>query len=158
MIPKLAIVRTDLPLARPGDSQALTTKLSNVAIRKHPFGSVASTLSSFYATMGPVDELVALRIYGSRFSRWLGALKDKRTVAIIRARLNRVRLGNFGDSKPVGGGVEELRIDFGPGYRVYFGRDGESVVILLCGGTKRTQSKDIATARALWKDYLDGKD
>jgi putative addiction module killer protein len=105
-----------------------------------------------------VDEPVALRIYCPWFSRWLDALKDKRAVAIIRARLNRVRLGNFGDSKPVGGGVEELRIDFGPGYRVYFGRDGESVVILLCGGTKRTQSKDIATAQALWKDYLDGKD
>ena len=105
-----------------------------------------------------MDEPVALRIYGPRFSKWLDAHDDRRAVAIIRARLNRIRLGNFGDSKPVGGGVEELRIDFGPGYRIYFGRDGESVVILLCGGSKRTQSKDIATARALWKDYLDGKD
>jgi putative addiction module killer protein len=67
-------------------------------------------------------------------------------------------LGNFGDSKSVGGGVEELRIDFGPGYRVYFGRDGQSVVILLGGGSKQTQSKDIQRARALWEDYLNGKD
>jgi putative addiction module killer protein len=53
---------------------------------------------------------------------------------------------------------KKLRIDFGPGYRVYFGRYGKSVVILLCGGSKQTQSKDIHTAQALWKDYLDGKD
>ena len=87
-----------------------------------------------------MDEPVALRIHGSRFLRWLDSLKDKRAVAIIRARLNRVRLGDFGDSTPVGAGVGELRIDFGPGYRVYFGRDADSVVILLCGGSKRTQS------------------
>jgi putative addiction module killer protein len=105
-----------------------------------------------------VDEPIELRIYGGRFSKWVDSNKDKRAAAIIRARLNRMRLGNFGDSKAVGGGVEELRIDFGPGYRVYFGRDGESVVILLCGGSKQTQSKDIHTAQALWKDYLDGKD
>jgi putative addiction module killer protein len=67
--------------------------------------------------------------------------------AIIRARLNRIRLGNFGDSKSVGGGVEELRIE-----------TAKSVVRLLGGGSKHTQSKDIQIARALWKDYLDGKD
>ena len=58
------------------------------------------------------------------FSDWLASLRDVRAVGIVRARLNRIRLGNFGDCKPVGGGVEELRIDFGPGYRVYFGRKG----------------------------------
>jgi putative addiction module killer protein len=62
-----------------------------------------------------VDEPIELRIYGSRFSNWIDSNKDKRAAAIIRARLNRIRLGNFGDSKSVGGGVEELRIDFGPG-------------------------------------------
>jgi putative addiction module killer protein len=67
--------------------------------------------------------------------------------AIIRERLNRIRLGNFGDSKSVGGGVEELRIE-----------TAKSVVRLLGGGSKHTQSKDIQIARALWKDYLDGKD
>lgn len=63
------------------------------------------------------------------FSDWLDSLKDARTIGIVRARLNRVRVGNFGDCKPVGGGIEELRIDFGPGYRIYFGRDGSLVVI-----------------------------
>jgi putative addiction module killer protein len=67
-------------------------------------------------------------------------------------------LGNFGDSKPVGGGVEELRIDLGPGYRIYFGRDGKTVVVLLCAGGKSTQSRDIETAKAFWRDYLDDKD
>jgi putative addiction module killer protein len=105
-----------------------------------------------------MDEPIELRIYRGRFSKWIDSNKDKRAAAIIRARLNRIRLGNFGDSKSVGGGVEELRIDFGPGYRVYFGRDGKSVVILLCGGSKQTQSKDIHAAQVLWKDYLDGKD
>ena len=78
-------------------------------------------------------------------------------MGIVRARLNRVRLGNFGDSKPVGGGVEELRIDFGPGYRVYYGREDSVGVILLCGGDKRTQARDILTAREYWKEDLDAK-
>ncbi len=79
-------------------------------------------------------------------------------MAIVRARLNRIRLGNFGDCKSVGGGVEELRIDFGPGYRVYYGREGSLVVVLLCGGDKRTQARDILTAQKYWKEYLYGKD
>ncbi len=71
----------------------------------------------------------------------------------IDARLARVQLGNFGDTKGVGEGVLELRIDYGPGYRVYLGRDGSAVVILLLGGDKRTQSKDIDTAKKYWADY-----
>lgn len=113
---------------------------------------------SLYATVEGVGEPIELRIYGGRFSKWIDSTKDKRAAAIIRARLNRIRLGNFGDSRSVGGGVEELRIDFGPGYRVYFGRDGTSVVILLGGGSKQTQGRDIHNAQALWKEYLDGKD
>src|ERR1700690_116500 len=80
-----------------------------------------------------------------------------RTVGVVRARLNRIRLGNFGDCKSVGGGVEELRIDFGPGYRVYFGRDGAAVVVLVGGGSKRTQTREIRTAQQCWKEYLDAK-
>ena len=91
------------------------------------------------------------------FSDWLNSLKDARTVGIVRARLNRVRLGNFGDCKSIGGGIEELRIDFGPGYRIYFGREGSLMVILLCGGTKGTQATDILRARKYWKEYLDAK-
>jgi putative addiction module killer protein len=86
------------------------------------------------------------------------SLKDARTVGIIRARLNRIRLGNFGDCKSVGAGVEELRVDFGPGYRIYYGRHGLVVVILLCGGDKSSQAKDIRTAQKYWKEYLDAKD
>lgn len=83
------------------------------------------------------------------FSEWLASLKDGRTVGIVRARLNRIRLGNFG-----GSGVEELRIDFGPDYRVYYGRDGALAVILLCGGTKGTQARDILRAKGYWRKYL----
>ncbi len=62
-------------------------------------------------------------------------------------------MGNFGDSKSVGEGVHELRLTFGPGYRVYFGKDGPDIVLLLCGGTKREQSMDIRTAQEYWQDY-----
>lgn len=75
----------------------------------------------------------------------------------MRARLNRIRLGNFGDCKSVGGGVEEMRIDLGPGYRIYYGREGSLVVVLLCGGNKRTQAKDIVRAQKHWKEYLDAE-
>ena len=91
------------------------------------------------------------------FSDWLASLRDSRTVGIVRARLNRIRLGNFGDCKTVGGGVEELRIDFGPGYRVYYGREGSLVVVLLCGGSKKSQATDIVSAQREWKEYLDAK-
>ena len=91
------------------------------------------------------------------FTDWLASLRDGRSVGIVRARLNRIRLGNFGDCKPVGGGVEELRIDFGPGYRIYYGRQGSLIVVLLCGGDKRTQARDIPTAKKYWKEYLDAK-
>lgn len=88
------------------------------------------------------------------FRKWLEGLRDRQARAKIRVRLNRIRLGNFGDSKSVGGGVNELRIPYGSGYRVYFGRKGKKVVILLYGGHKKTQSKDIALAQEYWNDYL----
>ena len=84
-------------------------------------------------------------------------MQDGRAVGIVRARLNRIRLGNLGDCESVGGVVDELRIDFGPGYRIYYGRDGALVVVLLCGGTKRTQTRDILRAQAYWRKYLDAK-
>ena len=87
------------------------------------------------------------------FREWLHSLRDQQARARIRVRLNRVRLGNLGDCKPVGEAVMELRMDFGPGYRVYFGQDGEVLVILLCGGDKRTQARDIATAQQYWRSY-----
>ena len=87
------------------------------------------------------------------FRTWIRNLKDNTARARIRVRLNRIRLGNFGDCKPVGEGVNELRIDYGPGYRVYFGKSELAVVILLCGGTKKKQSEDIKLAQKYWSDY-----
>lgn len=83
------------------------------------------------------------------FSKWLSQLRDARAKARIVARVDAVRIGQFGDAKSVGAGLTEMRIDVGPGYRVYFVRRQSSVVILLCGGDKSTQDKDIVRARAL---------
>ena len=87
------------------------------------------------------------------FTRWFDNLKDLEAVARIARRLDRLELGNWGDCKPIGEAVSELRIDYGPGYRVYVARDGNTLVILLCGGDKKTQKKDIKTAQKYWRDY-----
>lgn len=83
------------------------------------------------------------------FSDWLGSLRDRRARAKIVVRIERLADGNFGDHKSVKGGVFELRVDYGPGYRVYFFQRGKVLVILLCGGDKRTQDADIAHAKRL---------
>ena len=88
------------------------------------------------------------------FRDWLRGLRDVRARAKIRVRLNRIRLGNFGDAKPVGKGVYELRIPHGPGYRVYYARIGQRIVLLLCGGDKSSQRRDIAKAKVYLEDYL----
>ncbi len=87
------------------------------------------------------------------FTGWLGRLRDARARARIRARLDRVRLGNLGDYASVGKGVYELRLFYGPGYRVYYGLEENTVVLLLCGGIKDTQARDIQRAKAYWEDY-----
>ena len=87
------------------------------------------------------------------FVEWLEGLTDMQARARISARLARVAAGNPGDVEPVGEGVSELRIDWGPGYRVYFARTGKVIVLLLCGGNKSTQQKDIENAKAFYKDY-----
>lgn len=84
---------------------------------------------------------------------WLGGLADARTRAKIAARIARLAAGNFGDCKPLGAGVSELRIDWGPGYRVYYARSGERIVLLLLGGDKRKQDADIKQAKEYWHDY-----
>lgn len=86
------------------------------------------------------------------FAAWFEGL-DARAALKVRTALARIEAGNFGDVKPVGEGVSERRIDFGPGYRVYFGRDGDRLVILLTGGTKMRQQRDIDQAKAYWSDY-----
>jgi len=84
---------------------------------------------------------------------WLTDLDDVRAQAKVAARIARLEAGNFGDCKPVGQGVWELRIDWGPGYRVYYAMVGSSIVLLLCGGDKRRQSADIRRATEYLKDY-----
>jgi putative addiction module killer protein len=88
------------------------------------------------------------------FEEWFGSLKDTKAQVRIKARIDRLLAGNFGDVKLVGTGIWELRFHFGPGHRVYFGLDGHVLVILLCGGDKSTQDNDIRCAGECWKDYL----
>ncbi|MEH3117139.1 MAG: type II toxin-antitoxin system RelE/ParE family toxin [Methylorubrum populi] len=88
----------------------------------------------------------------ARFSTWIASLRDVNAVARITKRIDRLMLGNAGDVKPVGEGVSEMRIDYGPGYRVYFTQQGRETVVLLCGGDKSSQDRDIRDAKALAKE------
>ena len=97
---------------------------------------------------------MAQLIRSATFDRWLSGLRDRRAVARITARLDRFASGNPGDTQPVGNGVSELRINYGPGYRVYFIQRGPVLIILLCGGDKSSQDRDIKQAKVLaeqWK-------
>ena len=87
------------------------------------------------------------------FTEWLESIEDKATQARLRVRLRRLEAGLFGDCEPIGDGVLELREHLGAGWRLYFGRHGRTIVLLLTGGTKRTQSKDINAAKAYWADW-----
>ena len=109
------------------------------------FGIQVDTLSSMDAT--PRDLHTDETADGKKpFDDWLYGLKDKVTQARIATRLNRVALGNLGDAKSVGDGVSELRLTFGSGYRIYYALDGDKIVLLLCGGDKGSQNKDIQSA------------
>jgi putative addiction module killer protein len=100
--------------------------------------------------------MIAIRfLQTDDFRDWLHRLRDERAKARIAARIQRMQQGNPGDIRPLRGGLIEMRIDFGPGYRVYFVRREASTVVLLCGGDKRTQQRDIAKARELIEE-LDG--
>jgi putative addiction module killer protein len=87
------------------------------------------------------------------FAKWRSNLKDARARAAIALRLARLEFGHVGDVSPVGEGISELRIHYGPGYRVYFHRRGKTIVVLLCGGDKSTQAKDIKKAKLLAKEW-----
>lgn len=89
---------------------------------------------------------------GSPFEEWFQELNGV-AAAIVTKSIYKLELGNFSNVEGVGGGVYELKIHFGPGYRVYFGEEGNEIVILLCGGTKKKQSRDIEKARDCWKKY-----
>ena len=85
-------------------------------------------------------------VKSATFDRWVRKLKDRRAAARVLVRIDRLAAGNSGDVKPVGGGISELRIDHGPGYRVYYLQDGPRLILLLCGGDKSSQDRDIEQA------------
>jgi putative addiction module killer protein len=87
------------------------------------------------------------------YREWVESITDRKMRAAVLARVDRLAFGTFGDWKAVGEGVCELRVHLGAGFRVYFGREGAKVVILLCGGEKRSQDSDIKRAKGYWKDY-----
>lgn len=92
------------------------------------------------------------------FTEWLQSIGDVKMRARIRARLDRLAFGHYGDRKSVGHNIHELRLDFGPGYRIYFGEHGRQIIILLCGGDKSSQSMDIAKAQSYWQQLRGQKD
>jgi putative addiction module killer protein len=87
------------------------------------------------------------------FQVWIDNLRDQQGRRRIINRLFRVQQGNYGDVEPIGEGLSELRLFFGPGYRVYFGEDAGNIVVILCGGDKASQSRDIEAAKVYWKEY-----
>lgn len=101
---------------------------------------------------GRVEEYVTAQGI-SPFSKWLESLRDRRAQVRIDARLARLRSGNTGDCKSVGDELYELRIDYGPGYRVYFAQAEKTLILLLLGGDKTTQTTDIERAKKFWRDY-----
>ncbi|EBW6363798.1 type II toxin-antitoxin system RelE/ParE family toxin [Salmonella enterica subsp. enterica serovar Oranienburg] len=96
-------------------------------------------------------------IRSETFSDWLSSLKDSRARSRVLARIDRMREGNFGDAEPIGDGLSEARIHYGPGYRVYFMQQGDVIVVLLCGGDKSSQTKDIKQARRIAKAWREAK-
>lgn len=106
-----------------------------------------------------IVEIYTLQIYVTKhgklpFVDWLESLEDKMVRYRIKERLDRVALGNIGDYKYIAEGVLELRLDFGSGYRIYFGKEKNNLILLLCGGNKQSQKQDIKKAVYYWKDYL----
>ena len=92
----------------------------------------------------------------SRYTSWFDRLSAQ-AAAKVSTALYRIELGNLSSVKSLGGGVYESKINFGPGYRIYFGKEGNTLVVLLCGGTKKRQQSDIKTARSLWREYKQRK-
>ncbi len=107
-----------------------------------------------------MDNSKIIKVYIDRYgnepyTKWLKATADSLTRARIGQRLRRIEQGNLGDSKNVGDSVFELRFNFGPGYRIYYGREKEKLIILLFGGDKNSQKRDILSAKRFWQEYLE---
>ena len=103
-------------------------------------------------------ELYRIVLYKSEnnsvpFEDWFSKLSDTKTRAIIKARLNRIRIGNFGDVRAIGSGIYEIKINYGPGYRIYYGQHLKSIIVLICGGNKSTQSRDIEKQLNIGKSF-----
>jgi putative addiction module killer protein len=92
-------------------------------------------------------------VKSTTFDRWLRTLKDRRAAARVQVRIDRLAAGNPGDVKPVGGGISELRIDHGPGYRVYYLQEGQRLIVLLCGGDKSSQNRDVNQAHQITAEW-----
>jgi putative addiction module killer protein len=110
------------------------------------------------STQGPLRPAFEIRYYHTAdgeapFLKWIAAISDHRAIAAVQVRLDRIKYGNFGDARPIGNGLSELRIHYGAGIRVYFGRDQGRLIILLCAGTKARQANDIKQAKVNWEDY-----
>ena len=108
-------------------------------------------------TVLPFEKMIEIREYtdqegGSPYAKWFNRLNAPAAAKVVAA-LVRMEQGNLSNTKSVGAGVFECRVDFGPGYRVYFGKDGDTLIILLGGGTKKRQQKDIQVAQTIWKEY-----
>ena len=107
--------------------------------------------------MSPIDDNSVIKLeFSKAFRQWRDALRDRTASARIAARLLSLEDGRWGDVRPVGEGVSELRIHYGPGYRLYLAKRGPAWVVLLCGGDKDSQTRDIAQAKALAKELIDG--
>jgi len=116
-------------------------------------GHVSTAVNIFFAVTYPGSMTEIFKT--ARFDAWMCSLHDRRAVARVQARIDRPAVGNPGDVRPVGSGISEMRINYGPGYRVYFMRQGVALVVLLCGGDKTTQAADIKAAKelaALWTE------
>ena len=92
------------------------------------------------------------------YYEWISSFKDKVTKARIQKRIFQVGFGNFGDCKYLSEGVYELRLHFGSGYRIYYGKDGDKIILLLCGGDKSSQTKDIEKAKEYWQEHKENRD
>lgn len=136
----------------------MATRHRGRRIRRSPSRSCPVVADKLHADQEPDPPALEVREYRTQDGRvpwriWLKRLRDPEAIARIGHRIERLQVGLFGDAESVGAGVLELRIHYGPGYRIYCGRDGPRLVLLLCGGDKSSQARDIGEAHAYWKDY-----